>query len=60
MLFMVIQEPKLKWRRDLVVNLQFVEADSKANATRQATRMQDTHFKSPYSVPVHVGMVICV
>ena len=58
MLFVVIQEPKAKFRHAYCINLSFVDADKKADALRQVERIASSDFKAPAAFPVHAGLVL--
>ena len=58
MLFVVIQEPKQKYRIAYCINLQFVDAKNAAEARHKAEVIADTAFKRPYAVPVDAGTTI--
>ena len=54
-LFIVIQEPKATFRRDLVVDLQFIEADTATEAIRKAEKMASTDWNRPHAFEVKDG-----
>jgi len=58
MLFVVIQEPKAKYRHAYCINLNFVEAEKKSDALKQVERIADTAFKAPAAFPVHAGLCL--
>lgn len=58
MLYVVITEPKMKYRQSYSIAIEFVEANTKTEAVKKAEAVKDTAFKSPRATEVRAGLYL--
>ena len=59
-LFMVVTEPKMKYRHALNIGIEIVEAETPAQARKKAEMFSGQDWKRPYAVEIKAGSKLTV